>query len=187
MSALISFVNDNKKVIDPLILAGLFHKQFVIIHPFIDGNGRTCRLATKVLLANLGLNTFNLFSFENYYNNNVTKYFENVGVLGNYYEIVEDIDFTNWLEFFTGGIIDEILRVKKELDKLVSTPEYALSQDQERIIEYIREKGFIIDYDYSLITGRAKATRVMDFNKLISLGVIERKGTGRKTFYILKG
>lgn len=64
---LIIFVDANKDKIDPLILAGVFHKQMVVIHPFMDGNGRTTRLATKVLLAQLQLNTFNLFSFENYY------------------------------------------------------------------------------------------------------------------------
>ncbi|OGC23490.1 hypothetical protein A2310_02685, partial [candidate division WOR-1 bacterium RIFOXYB2_FULL_37_13] len=83
---LILFVSKNRGFVDPLILAGIFHKQFVIIHPFIDGNGRTSRLATKALLADMGLNTFNLFSFENYYNKNVSKYFEKVGVFGNYYD-----------------------------------------------------------------------------------------------------
>src|SRR3989344_3977374 len=55
---LIEFINGNRNEIDPLILAGIFHKQMVIIHPFMDGNGRTTRLATKVLLAEMGLNTF---------------------------------------------------------------------------------------------------------------------------------
>src|SRR3989304_677680 len=100
---LIFFVEAGKTKIDPLILAGLFHKQMVVIHPFMDGNGRTTRLLTKILLANMGLNTFNLFSFENYYNQNVTRYFQTVGVLGNYYDIAEDVDYSPWLDFFAGG------------------------------------------------------------------------------------
>src|SRR3989344_454987 len=60
---LVVFINKNKGRIDIFILAGIFHKQMVVIHPFMDGNGRTTRLATKVLLAEMGLNTFNLFSF----------------------------------------------------------------------------------------------------------------------------
>ncbi|MFA7702665.1 MAG: Fic family protein, partial [Patescibacteria group bacterium] len=79
LDELFYYLSDNKDIIDPLILAGIFHKQFVVIHPFIDGNGRTARLATKMLLAKMGLNTFNLFSFENYYNQNVSKYFQEVG------------------------------------------------------------------------------------------------------------
>ncbi len=50
----------------------------IIIHPFIEGNRRTTKLTTKVLVAAMGLNTFNLFSFENYYNKNITKYFLNL-------------------------------------------------------------------------------------------------------------
>jgi len=101
----------------------------VIIHPFIDRNGRTARLATKVLLARMGLNTFNLFSFENYYNQNVTRYFQNVGLMGNYYDLKDDMDFTPWLEYFTDGIIDELLRVKKELEKETATPDTVLKKD----------------------------------------------------------
>ncbi|MDP2630350.1 MAG: Fic family protein, partial [Candidatus Uhrbacteria bacterium] len=60
LKELSEFLEKNAKSVDPLILAGIFHRQFVIIHPFIDGNGRTARLATTVLLANMGLDTFNL-------------------------------------------------------------------------------------------------------------------------------
>ena len=38
---LIEYTNNNKNKIDSLILAGIFHKQMVLIHPFMDGNGRT--------------------------------------------------------------------------------------------------------------------------------------------------
>ncbi|MCK9368941.1 Fic family protein [Candidatus Dojkabacteria bacterium] len=186
ISELIGFINEQNVVVDALILAGIFHKQFVVIHPFIDGNGRTCRLATKVLLANLGLNTFNLFSFENYYNENLSKYFQYVGERGSYYDIIEEIDFTAWLEFFTEGIINEIQRVKKELDKVTSTPEYSILKDQDKMIKYIRNNGYITDGEYANITIRAKATRVIDFNKLRKLGIIERKGVGRKTYYVIK-
>ncbi|MCX6714186.1 MAG: Fic family protein, partial [Candidatus Vogelbacteria bacterium] len=89
MAELISYLEKEYNTTDPLILAGIFHKQFVIIHSFMDGNGRTARLVTKYLLARMGLDTFQLFSFENYYNKNVTKYFSSVGVLGDYYEIKE--------------------------------------------------------------------------------------------------
>lgn len=186
MEELIEFINENRKKIDPLILAGIFHKQMVIIHPFMDGNGRTTRLATKVLLAQMGLNTFNLFSFENFYNKNVTKYFQTVGEFGNYYELVDKIDFTNWIEYFTEGIIDELLRVQKLLPEISTSPKTQLQPYHIKILEYIREKGFITDREYSKFVVRAKATRSLDFQKLIELGLIERKAKGRATYYILK-
>ncbi|MBI5465168.1 Fic family protein [Candidatus Gottesmanbacteria bacterium] len=182
---LVIFVNNNRGKIDPLILAGIFHKQMVIIHPFMDGNGRTARLATKVLMAELGLNTFNLFSFENYYNKNVTKYFQIVGESGNYYELVDKIDFTPWLEYFTEGIIDELLRVQKLLPEIATKPETELQPYHLKMLELIRSKGFIVDRDYARLVARAKATRALDFKKMIELGLIERKGKGKATYYVL--
>lgn len=186
MDKLVKFIDKNIDELDPLILAGIFHKQFVIIHPFLDGNGRTARLATKVLLANMGLDTFNLFSFENYYNQNVTRYFSKVGIFGNYYDIQDKVNFTEWLEYFTDGIIDELLRVSKILEKENISPGSTLKPYHQKIIDYIKKKGFITNRDYATLTDRAKPTRNKDFNKLIDLGLIERFGKGKATYYKLK-
>ena len=186
MDGLLAYVNANRTKIDPLIIAGIFHKQFVIIHPFIDGNGRTARLATKMLLAGMGLNTFNLFSFENYYNQNVTKYFQNVGLVGNYYDLKDAVDFTSWLEYFSEGIIDELLRVGNELAKTNSTPNTKLEIHHNKVIDYIKKHGFIKNSDYAHLTARARPTRNLDLKKLIKLGLIEKQGKGKATYYVLK-
>jgi Fic family protein len=183
---LLQFLEAGNNKIDPLLLAGLFHKQMVIIHPFMDGNGRTTRLLTKILLADMGLNTFNLFSFENYYNQNVTRYFETVGVRGNYYDLAGKINFTPWLEYFTGGILDELLRVEKLLPRSANDPNMELKPHHWKILDVIAKKGFITDRDYAGLVERAKPTRRLDFNKLIELELIVRQGKGKNTYYILK-
>lgn len=188
MKELIAFVSKNRNKIDPIILAGLFHKQFVIIHPFIDGNGRTVRLVTKAVLADLGIDTFNLFSFENYYNRNVSIYFQKVGVRGNYYDIYKNLSFTEWLEYFSAGILDELFRIRKLLEnsQRPTTPDEEISVDQEKILSFIKKYNFIKDKDYAKLTERAKATRALDFRKLVKLGLIEKQGQGPATYYILK-
>lgn len=182
LNELILYIRNNNKM-DPIILAGIFHKQFILIHPFIDGNGRTVRLATKVLLAKLGLNTFNLFSFENYYNKNLGRYFQNVGERGDYYELAKGINFTHWLEFFAEGILDELFRVSKELDKSRINPDTKLKDYEVFILDYIDKNGFITDRAYSQLTKRARSTRVKDFNGLIDSGLIKRSGKGKATYY----
>ena len=183
MDHLAAFVQANRARLDPILLAGLVHKQMVVIHPFIDGNGRTTRLATKHLLADMGLSTFNLFSFENYYNQNVTRYFQHVGLFGNYYDLVAELNFTSWLEYFADGILDELLRVQKTLADRRATPETTLQPHHLLILDHIDKHGFINDRAYAQLTDRAKATRILDFNKLIALGLIERRGRGRSTYY----
>lgn len=64
-SELFKFIESNIGKIDPIILAGIFHRQCVIIHPFIDGNGR-----------------------------NITRYFKAVGLEGDYYDLADEIDFS---------------------------------------------------------------------------------------------
>ncbi len=182
---LLAFVQANQGKLDPLLLAGLFHKQLVIIHPFMDGNGRTTRLATNHLLTGLCLNLFNLFSFENYYNQDVTRYFRNVGVFGNYYDLLETLDFTPWLEYFAGGILDELYRVEKALARQ-QTPQTTLKPYHRLILEHIDTHGYITDREYARLTDRAKATRTLDFNKLIEWGLIVRRGSGRATYYTSK-
>jgi len=183
---LIEFIKKSQGQIDPLIIAGIFHKQMIIIHPFMDGNGRTTRLVTKLLLAKLGLNTFNLFSFENYYNQNVTRYFGAVGEQGDYYDLKKIIDFTTWLEYFTEGIIDELLRIKKLLPNISFNPDTQLKPFHQKILKYIKENNFITDKDYAKLVKRARATRALDFQKLINLGLISRKGKGKSTYYTVK-
>jgi len=182
---LIHFVKHKREEIDPLIIAAIFHKQFIIIHPFVDGNGRTARLVTTALIASLGLNFFSLFSFENYYNQNTSRYFHQVGLYGNYYELVGHIEFTAWLEYFTDGIIDELLRVADEIDQ--RSKSYQLLKPHEiKIINFIEEHGFINNQQYSQITTRAKATRSKDLQELVKKGILERKGKTRGTYYIIK-
>jgi Fic family protein len=181
MSELTQYVRKQRDEVDPLILAGIFHKQFVLVHPFIDGNGRTVRLATKVLLAGLGLDTFNLFSFERYYNANVTKYFATVGERGNYYDL--HVDFTLWLEYFTDGILDELLRVKKELERTSNSEVVGLKEHHRAILQYLDEHGTITDAVYAGLVKRARPTRALDFHHLLDQGLIERHAKGRATYY----
>lgn len=49
---LFNWMNENKDTLHPLILSSVFHYEFVFIHPFQDGNGRTVRLWQNILLYN---------------------------------------------------------------------------------------------------------------------------------------
>jgi Fic family protein len=181
-TALSEFVNQLGNDIDPIILAGLFHRQFVIIHPFMDGNGRTARLLATAILGQGGLDIFEIFAFENYYNRNVSKYFQTVGLQGDYYECEPSIDFTNWLEYFADGILDELRRVRGSIP---AEAPVRLEEHHRRLLAYIAEHGSISQREYGLISNRSLAARKQDFQKLLRLGMIERRGGGRSVHYVL--
>lgn len=183
-TALLKFINQNIGKIDPIILAALFHRQHVIIHPFMDGNGRTTRLLTTAILGKVGLDLFEIFSFENYYNHNITRYFKAVGLQGDYYDLENDIDFSEWLEYFAEGILDELRRVIKLLPDTEKV-QPRLEPHHRQILEYIKDHGSITQREYGSISTRSLASRKLDFEKLIKLNLIEAKGIGRGTYYVL--
>ncbi|MBK9191907.1 MAG: Fic family protein [Crocinitomicaceae bacterium] len=44
------YYHKNKNKLHPVILAAAMHEKIVTVHPFVDGNGRTCRLIMNLLL-----------------------------------------------------------------------------------------------------------------------------------------
>ncbi|MBQ9062584.1 MAG: Fic family protein [Eubacterium sp.] len=50
MDKLFLWVKKNEGKVHPLIMAAIFHYEFVFIHPFADGNGRLARLWHTVIL-----------------------------------------------------------------------------------------------------------------------------------------
>ena len=84
------------------------------------------------------------------------------------------------------GIVDELLRVQKLLPEVSVSPQTDLQPHHLKMLEYIRKHGFIIDRTYATLVDRAKATRALDFQKLLELGLIDRKEKGRATYYVVK-
>ena len=52
MDNLFNWMIENKDKVNPLILSSVFHYEFVFIHPFGDGNGRTARIWQTAILSN---------------------------------------------------------------------------------------------------------------------------------------
>jgi len=183
VSEMLDFINAHIEKIDPIILAGLFHRQCVIIHPFMDGNGRTTRLLSTAILGKAGLDLFEIFSFENYYNQNITRYLKAVELEGDYYDLKDHIDFTRWLEYFADGILDELRRIRKALPDTLE-PGPRLEPHHHQILEYISEHGSITQREYGQISSRSLAARKLDFEKLLDMGFIKAVGKGRGTHYM---
>ncbi len=86
------------------IKAGIIAYEFVTIHPFWDGNGRTSRLlATYILKAN-GYDLKGFYVMEEFYDKNINDYYNSLqlGLHHNYYFGRCDADITKWLEYFIG-------------------------------------------------------------------------------------
>jgi predicted HTH transcriptional regulator len=88
------------------------------------------------------------------------------------------------LEYFADGILDELRRIVKLLpEQLAVRPR--LESHHQQILDYIHEKGSITQREYGGISTRSLASRKLDFERLVRLNLIEIKGVGRGTYYVL--
>jgi Fic family protein len=105
MQAMASWINESAGLPCPVV-AGIAHYQFATIHPYYDGNGRTARLLTTLILHLGGYDLKGLYSLEEYYAKNLGAYYEaiSVGDSHNYYMGRAEADITKWVEYFIEGM-----------------------------------------------------------------------------------
>ncbi|MEF3313440.1 Fic family protein [Paenibacillus sp. GYB004] len=107
MEVMVAWVNSPETYSVPVpIKAGIFMWQFLTIHPYMDGNGRTARMITTYRRGGYGLK--GLFVLENFYDRNLAEYYRRLqlGLHHNYYFGRNEADLTPWLEFFIDGLAE---------------------------------------------------------------------------------
>jgi len=101
------------------VVAALAHYQFATIHPYFDGNGRTARLLTTLILhrSSYGLN--GIYSLEEYYATNLDGYYAglSIGASHNYYFGRAEADVTPFLEYFCVGMRDAFAKVRARAEE----------------------------------------------------------------------
>lgn len=75
MTGLLNWAKNNKDKINPLVLSSIFHYEFVFIHPFSDGNGRTVRFWQTAILGKWN-KVFYYLPIENHIKEHQDDYYE---------------------------------------------------------------------------------------------------------------
>ncbi|HEX3147298.1 MAG TPA: Fic family protein [Gemmataceae bacterium] len=101
------------------VVAALAHYQFATIHPYFDGNGRTARLLTTLLLHRSGYGLKGIYSLEEYYAANLDGYYAglSVGTSHNYYFGRAEGDVTPFVEYFCVGMADAFGKVRSRAEE----------------------------------------------------------------------
>jgi len=126
---LLLWVRNSEGKVHPLIVAAVFHYEFVFIHPFADGNGRMARLWHTVILYRWR-NVFEYIPLESQIERFQNEYYEVIAkchVNGN-----SDV----FIEFML-GMIDRIL------DEVI----VQVSKENSDISEYVKRLLECMEYD----------------------------------------
>ncbi len=101
------------------VVAALAHYQFATIHPYFDGNGRTARLLTTLILHRGGYGLNGIYSLEEYYAKNLAGYYEGLaaGPSHNYYEGRAEADVTRFVTYFCQGMAESFAAVQTRAEE----------------------------------------------------------------------
>ena len=116
MSQLMVWINENssERELPVPLIAAIAHYQFATIHPYYDGNGRTARLLTNLVLHKLGYGLKGIYSLEEYYARDLQAYYQalTVSESHNYYFRRVEADITEWCMYFCAGMADSFAKVR---------------------------------------------------------------------------
>ena len=189
MKEFVSWLNSNDFFeLHPVLIAGISHYEFVRIHPFVDGNGRTARALATLILYLREFDIKRFFALDDYYDSDRTAYYTALKSVDQ-----KTFDLTNWLEYFTDGVLISISRVKEkvlrlsiERKKKEKMGQIALTERQMKILEYIQRNGRITSGEIQKMFKISRQAAHKEIKKLISIDVIEAKGSGKAIYYIIK-
>jgi len=170
---------------NPVLLAGIAHYEIARIHPFIDGNGRTARLFATLILCLSGFDHRRIFALDDYYDRDRQAYYAALKTAQQ-----NNGDITEWLEYFTGGVVYSVEEVKNAVLKIGSKKksnqaQIALTPKQMQIVEYINIHGKVANKDLQNLFKISAQAVHKELTKLIELKVIRPVGEGRALHYIL--
>ena len=188
MGELIEWLNsDDSCNLSPVLVAGMSHYEFVRIHPFVDGNGRTARALATLILHLREFDIKKFFALDDYYDSDRMAYYNALKSVD-----PETIDLTDWLEYFTEGVLISISKVKErvlqlslEKRKKEEKGQIALTERQMKIIEHLQRNGRITTGDMAKMFGVTRQAALKELSKLVEMEVIKLEGKGRGAHYVL--
>lgn len=180
-----SWVNDVN--IHPIISAAIFHNQFVTIHPFIDGNGRSARLLSLYLLEAKGYDWKQIVPIDRYYADDRAMYYQMLqqNYSHNYYAGRNDSDFTNWIEYYIEGL-KVVLNGTINQVELYKTQNILMNNRQSKILKFLVTNKYITALQYAQKFNISTRMATRDLSQLVEWGNLGILGKARATKYFLK-
>ena len=134
MAELVNWIHESEADLPVPVIAGMAHYQFVTIHPFFDGNGRTARTLTTWLLYQGGYDLGKFYALEEFYAEDLEGYYDALVTHPNhnYYFGRNEADITPWLDYFLKGMAVVFERVAEEVER------YSKGETDDEHIELLR-------------------------------------------------
>ena len=189
MNQLTAFINDDD--VHPIIKACAAHIYFVTVHPFFDGNGRTARALSLMILLKYGYGFFRQIPISDLLLQERAKYYKAIRSAQdpeNGYDLTYFMEYYSVLLMRCGESTMRRLRNKKLLSdlhlqltedrdpRLMTGAEWLISENVRQMTADKWSKKYNVSFE----------TARKDLNRLTELGFLNKHINGHKHFYELK-
>ncbi len=154
-----------------------------MIHPFLDGNGRTSRLLSTLCLYKAGYDFKRLFAISEYYDRERPTFYKSIQSVRE-----NDMDMTRWLDYFVTGLQIQMVEIKELGEQVIRrdvlVQKHSLNERQEKALDLLMKKGAVhISEVEKICSGVTRRTLQRDLNNLIELNLVRLKGSARQSNY----
>lgn len=171
------------------VIAAIVHYQYATIHPYYDGNGRTARLLTNLVLHKLGYGLKGIYSLEEYYARNLQAYYTalSVGESHNYYFGRAEADISAWVQYFCEGMADAFAKVRIKAGEAAKTSARdqshllrELDQRQKQVLSLFEQSKYVTTREIAVLLHLHPRTALNLCNKWIAEDFILQHGNAYK-------
>ena len=180
-----SWLNQEKEV-HPVLMSGISQFQFVHVHPFLDGNGRTSRLLSTLCLYRAGYDFKRLFTISEYYDRDRSAFYRAIQSVRE-----RGMDMTGWLAYFVEGLAAQLAEIrergKRAILRDLVVNEHGLSDRQARAVGHIQEHGSLTIHEFEqLFPDVNRRSLQRDLRVMVDRGVLTSDGSTNKLVYRMK-
>ncbi len=177
MDNLFHWMNEVKKDVNPLILSSIFHYEFLFIHPFSDGNGRTARLWQTVILSHWE-KAFKFLPIESMIKKNQDDYYKVIDYCNKAGNSTDFIEFM--LKIIDEAVDDMIESQKTTQETTLNTTQENLTDTQMKILELMKENQYITRNELAEKIGITPDGIKYNLDILRKKEIIKREGSTKK-------
>jgi fido (protein-threonine AMPylation protein) len=184
----LNWFSENRFYIHPLIKIGCVIYELFHIYPFVAGNQITILATAELLFEKSKLSLGGLLPIARNFVLYEDEYLEALQVSAE-----RNDDQTLWIEKFIRGISldiaslkNEVIRIEEEKIKKKKKKLLDLNSRQLKLIRHLKHNKKIKRKEYVKMMGVSTMTAYRDINELVDRKILEVKGGGRSTHYVLK-
>jgi Fic family protein len=181
LRSLLAWYRGEGQGLHPAARVAVFFHEFESIHPFRDGNGRVGRALCQRLLVGEGLPNVLYVPLDAVLTRAQDLYYETLRITN------QTGNFRFWAEYFVSSLVTAYREAIERADvgKVVDSVPTGVAR---AVLQHVLLAGTstIRSAELEKVTGYSRPAIVLGLNKLQELGILEPRGAGPSTHYVLR-